>query len=108
MTSKLEDNLKSEFLKAVDTCINLYQYRPSYFLQMLNNYGAVNTAIKLVTASKLHEGFEKLYFLKRLDLTVEAIILRSPYNQLFTKEVLDFAAKRLKALGYQGENNKFY
>ena len=103
MTSQLEDALEREFLKAVDICIHLYQYRPSYFLQMLTNYGAVNTAIRLVTATKLHEGVAKLWELKRLDLTVEAIVLRSPYNQLFTKEVLDCASNRLKALGYHDE-----
>ena len=103
MTNVTEDDLKRELLNAVEICISNYSYRPSYFLQMLENYGAVNTAIKLVTTPKLHEGFEKLYFLKRLDLTIEAVILRNPYNQLFTKDVLDFAAKRLKALGYIGE-----
>ena len=101
MSNITEDDLKREFLKAVEICIRNYSYRPSYFLQMLENYGAVNTAIKLVMSPKLHEGFEKLFLLGRFDLTVEAIILRSPYNELFTKEVLDFALKRLKALGYK-------
>jgi hypothetical protein len=68
---------------------------------MLDNYGAVGTAIKLVTAAKFHEGFTKLWEFGRLDLTVEAIMLRSPYRQLFSKEVLDKALERLTALGYK-------
>lgn len=103
MTNKLEDDLEREFQKAVDICISRYRYRPSYFLQMLDNYGAVDTAIKLVTALKFHEGFTRLWELKRLDLTVEAIILQNPYNQLFPKEVLEKAFERLKALGYEGK-----
>jgi len=102
MTQKLEDDLEREFRKSVEICISHYRYRPSYFLQMLDNYGAADTAIKLVTAPKFHEGFTKLWELGRLDLTVEAIVLRSPYNQLFAKEVLDSASERLKALGYEG------
>jgi hypothetical protein len=100
---KLENDLEREFRKAAEVCINLYKYRPSYFLQMLDNYGAVGTSIKLVTAPEFHEGFTKLWELGRLDLTVEAIILQNPYNKLFSKEVLEKAFKRLKALGYEGK-----
>lgn len=101
MTNKIEDDFKNELLKAVDICIDLYRYRPSYFLQMLSNYGPAGTAIKLVTAAKFHEGFTKLWEFGRLDLTVEAIMLRSPYCQLFSEEVLDKASERLKVLGYE-------
>ena len=101
MRHEIEDDFKNELLKAVDICINLYRYRPSYYLQMLDNYGAMGTAIKLVTAAKFHEGFTKLWEFGRLDLTVEAIMLRSPYRQLFSKEVLDKASERLRALGYK-------
>ena len=90
-----------ELLRAVDICISRYRYRPSYFLQMLDNYGAVGTAIKLVMADKFHEGFIKLWEFGRLDLTVEAIMLRSPHRELFSKEVLDKASERLTALEYK-------
>lgn len=99
--TNIEDDFKNELLRAVDICINLYRYRPSYFLQMLDSYGAVGTATKLVTAAKFHEGFTKLWEFWRLDLTVEAIMRRSPYHQLFPREVLDKALERLKALGYE-------
>jgi hypothetical protein len=56
----MEGDFKRESLRAVDVCISRYRYRPSYFLQMLENYGAVGTAVKLVTADKFHEGFTKL------------------------------------------------
>jgi len=48
-----------------------------------------------------HEGFTKLWELNSLDLTVEAIIRRSPYNQLFVQEVLDKARSKLEELGYR-------
>ena len=103
MTNRLEDLLEREFQRAVSVCIDQYGYRPSYFLQMLGNYGPIDTAIRLVTAAKFHEGFTRLWELRRLDLTVEAIILRNPYSQLFTKEVLEKARQRLEQLGYKEE-----
>jgi hypothetical protein len=99
MTEKLEDVLEKEFQRAVSICID-HGYRPSSFLQMLRNYGPVDTAVRLVTAPKFHEGFTRLWELRRLDLTVEAIILRNPYNQLFTKEVLEKAREKLEQLRY--------
>jgi len=99
--NELENNFESELLKAVEICINLYRYRPTYFLRMLKNYGPVSTATQLAAADKFHEGFTKLWELGRLDLTVEAIMLRDPYRELFPKEVLAKASSRLKALGYK-------
>jgi len=66
----------------------------------------VATAVKLVTANKFHEGFTKLWEFGRLDLTVEAIMLRNPYRQLFSKEVLDRASEKLRALGYKEQSNE--
>lgn len=103
MTNRLEDVLEREFQRVVSICIGQYGYRPSYFLQMLGNYGPIDTAIRLVMAPKFHEGFTRLWELRRLDLTVEAIILRNPYNQLFTKEILEKARERLEQLGYKEE-----
>ncbi len=101
MSNALKDLLEKEFRRTVNICVDQYGYRPSYFLQMLDGYGPVDTAIKLVTATKFHEGFTKLWELGRLDLTVEAIILRNPYNRLFNKEVLEKARERLERLDYK-------
>ncbi len=95
MTGKLKDALEREFQRAVGICISQCGYRISYFLQMLDYYGSVDTAIKPVTAPKFHEGFTRLWELGRLDLTVEAIMLHNSFNQRFTKEVLEKAGERL-------------
>jgi hypothetical protein len=77
-----------------------YGYNLSRFTQLLNDIEPIQTAIKLVRDPKFHEGFTKLWELGRLDLTVEAIILRNPFNQLFSPEVLHTARERLGQLGY--------
>ena len=101
MDISLEYKLRTEFLKAVNICKNKYGYNPTRFLQMLGKYGPVTAAINLVVNPKFHDGFTKMWELERLDLTVEATIRRSPYNQLFTQEVLDKAKEKLDNLGYK-------
>ena len=101
MDINLENKLRREFLNAVNICKNQYGYNPTRFLQMLEKYGPVDTAVSLVMDPKLHDGFTKMWEFKRLDLTVEAIIRRSPYNQLFSYEVIERARKKLERLGYK-------
>jgi hypothetical protein len=40
---------------------------------------------------------------KRLDLTVEATILREPWQQLFSMNEKEVARERLEQLGYFGD-----
>lgn len=49
-------------------------YRATRFLQMLSDQGAVQTAINLVTKPGGTEGFARLWELRRLDLSVEALV----------------------------------
>ena len=68
---------------------------------MLERGGPIKTAVDLVMAPTYHEGFTKLWELGRLDLTVEAIIIREPFNRIFSQEVIDIARIKLEKLGYK-------
>lgn len=70
-------------------------YTPSAYQRMLDRDGAIETARKLVFARNPSEGFTKLWELKRLDLTVEALILQEPWRHLFESEMLTAARRRL-------------
>jgi hypothetical protein len=81
-------------------------YGPSRFAQMLNERGAVGTAIELIMRSEPTSGFLNLWDRspRRLDLTVEAIVVKGwvTWSQLF-KEVPALYGKavaRLQAHGY--------
>jgi len=93
----MELALQHEFLRATRECIAI-GYHPTRFLQMLGEHGAVATSIQLVMGN--HEGFERLWQLNRLDLSVEAIILRGPYRNLFPPEVLERARKKLEEVDF--------
>ncbi len=85
---------------AVRRCIDL-GYRPSYFLQMLGEHGAVETARRLIVAPSESEGFTRLWELGRLDLTVEALVLRTEYASLFDDSIRGLAESRLARYGYR-------
>jgi 5-methylcytosine-specific restriction enzyme A len=93
----LELALQNEFQRATRECIAI-GYHPTRFLQMLGEHGPIATTIELVMGN--HEGFEKLWELRRLDLSVEAIILREPFRRLFSPEVLEQAEQKLRDVGY--------
>lgn len=77
-----------------------FGYSATYFLQMLAEGRPVETARRLVLDPKYSEGLTKLWELGALELSVEALVLREPWNHLFDQEVLDAARKKLHALHY--------
>ena len=77
-------------------------YRANRFLNMVYELGGVETAKKLLSTEEyIQEGIIKLWELGRLDLSVEALVLRPRYKALFTDQELKTAEKRLKELGYK-------
>lgn len=75
-------------------------YNANFFIQMVSGTGGLQTARTLLAATKLSDGFTALWKCGRLDLTVEALVLKSPWRGLFTDDELAIAQKRLDDLGY--------
>jgi hypothetical protein len=96
----LEMRLMAEFQKAI---IELQKmgYTPTHFKKMLSIKGAVDTVNFLLGVDKYSEGITRIWELKALYLSMEAIIIKEPYCQLFTENQLKVARKRLKDLGYE-------
>jgi hypothetical protein len=67
---------------------------------MLVEYGGVETARRLLRKSEPSDGFTTLWELRRLDLSVEAFVLRPEYAPLFTEAERGIARARLKEYGY--------
>jgi len=76
-------------------------YTAGYFLQMLSEYGGLETARRLLAKEELSDGFTELYLRDRLDLTVEAHVIKSEFQPLFTPAELKVAENRLRDLGYK-------
>ncbi|MFB3886122.1 MAG: hypothetical protein ACE144_12915 [Thermodesulfobacteriota bacterium] len=75
-------------------------YKATRFLQMIQEDGGFHTAKTLLHTPGLQDGFQALWEHGRLDLTMEALILRSPWNKLFTDDEKEIARKRLRDCGY--------
>lgn len=95
LTGAFETLLRSLADRAWTEC----HYRPGYFLDMLNERGGIATAHALL-AGRPSDGFAKLWDLKRLDLSVEAVALQQPWRTLFSEQELRTAERRLREAGY--------
>jgi len=79
-------------------------YVATYFLQMLEEYGGVETAKRLLAVSQPQAGLFKMWELHLLDESVEAAVLKERYRSLFTDSELTEARRRLDELGYFKES----
>lgn len=70
------------------------------FRQMVSLYGGLETAKRLIAKNGLSDGFEDLTVEKRLDLSMERIVLKEKYRPLFTDEERAICDKRLSECGY--------
>jgi hypothetical protein len=77
-------------------------YQAGYFLQMVSEHGGLETARRLLHAPTPSEGFTALWERRRLDLTVEAVVLKPEFAPLFTDEDRRIARTRLHEYGYSG------
>ncbi|MDW5267183.1 MULTISPECIES: hypothetical protein [Acidobacteriaceae] len=76
-------------------------YTATIFLGMLNAERGLMTARKLINAPKESDGYTALWLKKRLDLTVEAVVLENEkWHQLFTPEEIEKCKTRLHRCGY--------
>jgi hypothetical protein len=91
----LEDELHAELIHSTRESKRL-GYNPTYFLQMLGEHGAVATAQRLLVGETPSEGFYTLAQKSRLDLTLEASVVKAKFRELFTDEELHVASARLK------------
>ena len=75
-------------------------YNASRFLSMISEIGGLETAHVLLAEGVESEGFIALWEKGRLDLTVEAHVLRPEFTELFDERERGVARRRLEDLGY--------
>lgn len=93
--TELESKFHIEMINIYKTAKKECGYNATRFLQLVNEKGGLNAAKQLINNPKGTEGFAKLYLYKRLDLSVEAHVIKSEYKELFTL-VLQFCLARTK------------
>ncbi len=75
-------------------------YNATRFIQMISEQGGVGTARQLLHSPQVSDGFTALWERHRLDLAVEALVLRPDFDSLFSDEEREIARERLASYGY--------
>jgi hypothetical protein len=102
---KLINEFHKDMLKIYENAKKECGYNASRFIQMVANEGGYNVAKKFIHSNTPSDGFIKLWELNRLDLTVEALILKEKYQPLFSNEEREIVKNRLKEYGYDVEQS---
>ena len=71
-------------------------YSATGFLDMLHEHGGIDTAHILLCGDAPQYGFTRLWGCKRLDLTVECLVLSPKFRSLFQDDELETARQRLR------------
>lgn len=100
MTNDLETKFHQQMLCIYQTAKSDCGYHATRFHQMVNDRGGLATAKALLSSNQFPAGLTKLWECQRLDISMENLILTSPWNNLFTNGELAVAKKRLTDLGY--------
>lgn len=101
----MNDLLIGEFDKELRKIHGIWKtdlkYNAARFIQMIDAQGGLNTAKALLDNQNYSEGLTRLWEEKRLDISMEATVLKEPWNNLFTEQQLKIAKIRLSDLGYK-------
>lgn len=89
------DQFHREMVAGIDRLNRDINYRATRFAQMVNEYGGVAAAKRLLASDQYSEGFTTLWERGRLDMSVEAFVLLPWFRHLFTTEERTTAERRL-------------
>lgn len=76
-------------------------YTAARFMQLILEKGGLRAAKQLITKDGGTSGFTTLYEMGRLNVSVEAHVLKPEYAELFTEEEQKLCRERLKEYGYK-------
>ena len=96
----LEKRFEQEMIDIYMTAKKECGYNASRFLQMLGAKGGLVAAKQLISKPGGTDGFTTLWEHGRLDLSVEAHVLKTEYAELFTDEERRICRERLEQFGY--------
>jgi hypothetical protein len=97
---ELKQNFHQAMIDIYKTAKRDLNYTASYFIQMISELGGLETARRLLAKDELSEGFTELYLRDRLDLTMEAHVIKPEFRPLFTPQEIAIAEQRLRDMDY--------
>ena len=96
----LEKQFEQEMINIYMTAKKECGYNANRFLQMISAKGGLVTAKQLIMKPGGTDGFATLWEHGRLDLSVEAHVIKPQYRELFTDPERELCRNRPKEYGY--------
>ena len=96
----LEKKLQQEVIKNCEVAEKEYGCKMTRFLQTIERFGIVRTAQEIFRKGRTSDCFNKLAEAGHLELTMEAIIVKGEYAELFTDEQVNYCYELLCENGY--------
>ena len=97
MTS-LEEKLHEAMINIYKSAVKECNYRAKAFLAMVVEMGGLQAAKKLLASDVIQSGVYELFECGRPDLTVETLVLKDEFRELFEAKELSKAKRRLGLL----------
>ena len=91
----LEKKLQQEVIKNCEVAEKEYGCKMTRFLQTIERFGIVRTAQEIFRKGRTSDCFNKLAEAGHLELTMEAIIVKGEYAELFTDEQVNYCYELL-------------
>lgn len=103
MSKNLEPAFHEEMAGIYEMAKVECHYNATRFLQLVNERGGLHTAKILLHSGGFSDELTRLWQEGRLDISMEALVLKHPWRSMFTAEEIAVADTRLRELGYAVE-----
>lgn len=100
MTRSIELAFDRAMHEIYENALSECGYRATRFLNLVNQIGGLEAARQLLRSDVHAEGLTALWEHGRLDLSMEALVLKEEWKALFSTDEQKSAARRLQKLGY--------
>jgi hypothetical protein len=91
MPQTLEEQFHEQMVNIYRNALTQINYKATKFLEMVTMQGGLAAAKTLLHTRYLPDGFAELWQRGRLDLTMEHMLVKQPWNTLFCEEELRVA-----------------
>lgn len=98
--AQLESAFELEMFRIYREAYDKCKHRATIFHQMLIDHGGRETARRLLSQHGLQYGFEKICERGYCHITMESLVLRVPWRQLFSDKERAVALARLQTYRY--------
>jgi hypothetical protein len=106
LTKKKQYDLEKLFHEAIlsnyEKASHKCKYSETRFLQMVEQYGGVRAAKKILLTERFEFLLSELGKCKCLNHSMESLVISQEYSILFTEDERHIARSRLRAYGFSG------